>query len=535
MSREIAVADCETDPFKKGRTEINPFIWGFYNGEIYKEFTETSEFIAFVRAQDIILYAHNGGKFDWIFLAPFFDEFSELMIINGRLSKFKIGECEFRDSYNILPIPLSAYKKDEIDYALFEKEERVKRKNKKLISDYLRSDCIYLFQLVTHFINNYGTGLTLAGSAMKVWQKICDETAPRTSQSFYDHIKPFYYGGRVEVFEAGIIKKLFNVVDINSAYPFAMKHLHPYGNKFDILTELPKSESYIERCFITLSCISRGALPYREKSGLEFPIDDIARTYKITGWEYLAAVEVGALESVKIIEIIQFKDSIRFDKYIDRFYQLKNESERDSPDYITAKLFLNSLYGKFGADPSEYMEYMVANPQHIIASECDGYNYSTMLGDWALLQKPLDDEKQRYFNVAVAASITGFVRAYLFKAMRQCKGLIYCDTDSIAASDTGDLELSDTKLGAWKHEATCDWAAVSGKKLYLFHKKQGTYTKGGKFKKASKGARLSNLQLFRLAKDVPQLYEPIAPTFSIKTGIRLTNRRITKNAKIACK
>ncbi len=521
--REIAVADCETDPFKKGRTDIKPFIWGFYDGCIYKEFDDTKKFVEYVSELDIVLYAHNGGKFDWFFILDYLEEFGELMIINGRLAKFKIGNCEFRDSYNILPVPLAAYKKDEIDYAIMERDERDKPKNRREIQKYLRSDCVYLFDLVSHFITNYGNGLTLAGSAMKFWQKHCDQIAPRTSHAFYENFKNFYYGGRVECFRGGVFREEFNVVDINSAYPWAMMHLHPYGRTYDISSKLPKSDAHIQRAFIVLDCISAGAFPFREKDGLEFPDDDIKRRYSVTGWEYLAAVELNALSEVEIIEVTTFSDSINFTDYIEHFYKLKSDSERDSPDYIIAKLFLNSLYGKFGSNPDEYKEYTICEPKHIVASGADGYEYTAMLGDWALLQKPLEEEKQHYFHVAVAASITGFVRAMLFKAIKQCKGVIYCDTDSIAAVNTEKLDLSETKLGGWKVEAQCDWGAVAGKKLYCFH------TKTGKYKKASKGARLSIPQLIKVAKGVPQLYEPIAPTFSLKRGILITNRLITKN------
>jgi hypothetical protein len=521
--RPIAVADCETDPFKKGRVDINPFVWGFYDGVIYKKFDTTRAFVDYVRDLDIVVYAHNGGKFDWFFVLPYLDEFCELMIINGRLAKFKIGNCEFRDSYNILPVPLAAYKKDDIDYAIFEKGEREKPKNKKLIEDYLRTDCIYLFELVSHFVNQYGTGLTLAGSAMKFWQKHFDQTAPRTSKYFYDNFREYYYGGHVECFTAGVFRKDFKVIDINSAYPYAMKFKHPYGKIYEVSSELPKTEAFIQRSFIKLECISKGALPFRSKKGLIFPNDNEKRIYSVTGWEYLAGLETNTLTEIKIIEVTTFSDSIDFGEYIDHFYALKSDSERDSPDYIIAKLFLNSLYGKFGSNPDEYMEYTISRPEHIIASECDGYEFGAMLGDWALLQKPLDEEKQHYFNVAVAASITGFVRAYLFKALHQCKGLIYCDTDSIAATDIGALALSDTILGGWKVEAECDWGAVAGKKLYVFH------TNKGKFKKASKGARLTWREIVKVAKGVPQIYEPIAPSFSLKRGITITNRKITKN------
>ncbi len=227
--RDYFTVDCETDPFKEGRTEINPFIWGMYGHAFYKEFNTTDEFIDYVRTQKIVVYAHNGGKFDWFFVFGYLEGFSELSVINGRVSRFKIGECEFRDSWNILPMPLSAYKKDDFDYSILEKGERDKPRNRKKIQEYLFNDCKYLFELVDGFITQYGQGLTLAGTAMKYWQKNFDQPAPRTSRNFYNYFSPFYYGGRTECFVSGIIEKPFKVIDINSAYPDAMKNKHPYG------------------------------------------------------------------------------------------------------------------------------------------------------------------------------------------------------------------------------------------------------------------------------------------------------------------
>src|SRR4051812_21942910 len=112
--REIWVADAETDPFEHG-ADIQPFIWGAFNGTEYHEFETTAALVDFFRDKKVIVYAHNGGRFDWHFLLPHLDPFTPVMIIAGRLAKFTIGECEFRDSYNILPSPLSAYQKDEID------------------------------------------------------------------------------------------------------------------------------------------------------------------------------------------------------------------------------------------------------------------------------------------------------------------------------------------------------------------------------------------------------------------------------------
>jgi hypothetical protein len=526
MTREIWAADCETDPFRAGRIP-EPFIWGAYNGSTYHEFTDTEAFVDFIAEKECIVYAHNGGKFDWHFILHRLEQFEPLMVISGRLAKFKIGEAEFRDSYNILPMPLSAWEKDEFDYTILEKEVRHDPANWRKIRDYLRNDCRYLYQMVSEYIERYGVNLTQAGTAMKVWQKLCQVKAPLTNAMFYDTIAPFYYGGRVECFETGLIDHAFKVIDINSAYPFAMKHLHPYGDSYNVTNTLPNSRAYIERSFITLSCISKGAFPFRSQTGLVFPNDNVRRTYTITGWEFQAAIDTRSIIDWEIIEVLTFNDSIRFDDYIDHFYDMKSEAKAndDKAGYIFAKLFLNSLYGKFGANPDNYNEYTIVKPRYIEAAEEEGYSFCAEMGPWALCSRPLDETQTRYYNVAVAASITGFVRAYLWRAIRQCKGVMYCDTDSIACKDTGTLELDPTQLGAWDIEANCDSGGIAGKKLYAFHDSDTD-----KWKTACKGVRLSADQILRVASGEEVVHNPENPSFSLKRGIKFISRKITKSA-----
>ena len=100
------------------------------------------------------------------------EEDTEVMLINGRLSKFIIGATEFRDSFNLFNFPLAVYKKDDFDYRLMEEEERNRPENKKKISEYLEKDCVYLYEMVHGFIENYGLHLTQASAAMKIWQKL---------------------------------------------------------------------------------------------------------------------------------------------------------------------------------------------------------------------------------------------------------------------------------------------------------------------------------------------------------------------------
>jgi hypothetical protein len=83
-----------------------------------------------------IIYAHNGGKFDFFFFLKFLAANTSPRIINGRLVQVIFGKQEFRDSYAIVDIPLSKFQKDEIDYAKFQRHCR--EQNKEEIRRYLK-------------------------------------------------------------------------------------------------------------------------------------------------------------------------------------------------------------------------------------------------------------------------------------------------------------------------------------------------------------------------------------------------------------
>jgi len=53
----------------------------------------------------------------------------------------------------------------------------------------------------------------------------------------------------------------------------------------------------------------------------------------------------------KILRGYTFKQDIIFADYVKFLYEMKVHSEKNSPDYIIAKLLLNSLYGRIGMNP----------------------------------------------------------------------------------------------------------------------------------------------------------------------------------------
>lgn len=472
------------------------------------------------------------------------------MVISGRLAKFTIGKAEFRDSFNIMPMPLSAVAKDEIDYGMFEADEREKPENMAQIREYLRSDCVYLHGMLTAFIEEFGLHLTQAGASVKAWERISDVKAPVTSPEFYAELAPYYYGGRVQCFYAGEVHAPFKIVDINSAYPFAMMSNHPSGDSIRTLPFLPATDDEISRTFIMLTSRAMGAFPERAGDGsLCFPEDGAVHTFYVSGWEYLAARDTECLRDATVIAVKSFGECIEFSAYLNHFYSMKTNSKRAGYDeargwhdigqkarYEFSKRFLNSLYGKMGANPEHYEEFTVVKPQYIDAAEQeDGYGFVCGLGNLALVSKPLAEERQRYYNVAIAASITGFVRAYLWRAIATCRAaggkVLYCDTDCLWTTETGSLELDPEKLGAWDVEASCTYGAIAGKKLYAAQtSKKDAETGEFVWKTASKGVRLERDEIVQVAQGKEIRYSPQNPTFSLKRGVRFTPRTIRRSA-----
>jgi DNA polymerase elongation subunit (family B) len=408
------------------------------------------------------------------------------------------------------------------------------------IRRYLRADCVTLWKAVEAFTTTYGRSLTLAGAAMKVWKDMCPEDQPESSKMFYDFNKEFYYGGRVQCFASGIIDKDFYFVDINSAYPFAMLHNHPISTTYTM--EKPEiGDAIIPQSLYHIRARSRGALPWREDSTspLHFFDDAEVRDHCVTGWELAAGMETGTVEVVKIHSRIDFLKEMNFTEYVMLFYNMKKAAKKGSAEYIFAKLFMNSLYGKYAADPSNYCNYGIIPTKFI--TECEkssevklGRNsgpwaMAGLLGPWAVMAgKDMatgenNATHSKYFNVATAASITGFVRAYLWRhicKIRKGGGqMLYCDTDSIAFHYPGAEKALpftfDKELGNWTLEGTFDTGGIAGKKLYAFRDKHIKDETGkAKWKTASKGVRLKEDEIMAIAQGAELTYLNPVPCFS---------------------
>ena len=542
-SKGFWTLDAETDPFSLERNRKNdipkPFVWGalHYPSEEYVEFTDTADVARFFEDKNALVYAHNGGKFDYHYLREFINSDEEILVIGGRLSKFSIGNSEFRDSLNLFQgTKLEQFGgKTKIDYALFEPDRRGDPNVDRDIRQYLRQDCQVLTTALDRYFSTYGKSLTQAGACMKYWEKHFNQTAPRQRMSDFQRYKPFYNGGRVQCFTEGVRSATFQVVDINSAYPFAMTHRHPISTVGLLRHDPPPINQYY-KCLFKLRCTARACFPWRDDEGsLFFPDDEggnrkRVRDYYVTGWEFLQAIALDAVSGVKILECHYFPETVCFKDYIDHFYNLRLRAKEagDVMGSIFAKYFMNSLYGKFGQDVDNHEDYVIASSDSKADWLAKGYSDYKPWGDRRLLRRGKshlaeDDPKRRYYNVVTAASITGFVRAHLYKSLDACSQPIYCDTDSVAARDTSGLQISN-QLGDWKLEMECDQYAIAGKKLYAFRD-----ANTGEYKTACKGVSLTAEEIIRVARGETIKYEPQVPTYSItREQPRYINRDVMK-------
>lgn len=540
-AKQVLTCDCETDPFQHERVP-KPFLWGLYDGKVFAHFDNTSDFVNAVFNRRIILYAHNGGKFDFMYLLKFVTE-TKAQIINGRIVSMMLGACELRDSFAAVPVGMGEIQKEAIE--MWKLEENVRHLHKEEILFRNRTDCIYLYDLMKQYRQNAGTRTTIASNALSFSKKIGIDMG-RTTGHFDEEFRQYYFGGRTQVFQPGTHTDL-SVIDIRSSYPFAMLHDHWTGSERHATTSLDRlSPEQIQRSMITIRCTSHGAFPIKTlgaNGGLNFPhkFDE----FKITGWEYIVAKEFNLIEDERIMSVTYAEKTINFSDYVKYWFDYKQSHPKkiDIINYTIGKIMMNSLYGKASQNPAKYHDYMIV-PGGTDLDRENGWTLYTEYDEHEIHRrealwkyKDMEDRegiewksRNLFFNVATAASITGFARAHLLRAIHTIgiENVIYSDTDSIVCKSSVDLTKLDmtSAIGAWELETEhAPIGHFAGKKLY------GIRTLDGSTKIASKGSKLNFDQIARIVNGETITWENPAPSFKIDGSAKFVKRQIRSTIK----
>lgn len=538
--RKIAVLDLETDPFEYGKVP-QPFVAEWFDGEQSIVIWDPDCVKKLVRRlidhpTPTIIYAHNGGKFDYLYFLEYLE--ADMRIVNGRIIQANIRQHELRDSYAIMPFPLRDFDKDEIDYEKMRPGARDLHREE--ILKYLHKDCTSLYELVTQFIDEFGDGLTIGGSSLrqlKTFHKF-DSGGPQFDEKFRNS---FYFGGRVQVFKAGMVKQPLKIYDVNSMYPYVMKSFrHPVSCGISV-------SPYIERntAFVVAEGRNDGAFPVRTKTGgLDFTVPTGRFCTSIHEWK--AALDTGCFRPTRIVKTYGFARMESFGDFVDHFYDARKHAKliEDKIHTLFYKYVLNSSYGKFAQNPDNYSEWRITqmdtkHSAYLPPPWAPAYIYH---GKYIIWEKPLD--RKHYYNVCTGASITGASRSLLLRGIHGAVDPVYCDTDSIICRGLSSVHLDDNELGAWKCEAVGTVAAIGGKKLYaVYNDGPAPKPKGNskpleelKFdgrayhcvKKAHKGARLTGAEIRRVALgDVIECQNPV-PAFNLDGTHTFTTRRVRR-------
>lgn len=518
--REVAIIDFETDPFRFGRVP-EPFACGVLWRGIYVDFwgpncwQSAADYLLAINVP-LVVYAHNGGKFDFFFMWRVLE--NPIKLINSRIVSARLGIHELRDSWAIMPFALARYKKTEIDYSKFEPE--VRDVHKPEILNYLHDDCCDLMDLCAAFVARFGFNLTIAGTAMKALTAIHPQE--NCNERHDERFRPFYFGGRVECFRSGIVTGDHKVFDVNSMYPAVMSNFdHPIGSRYLELAN-PKlgASNWLEGydgCFYfcEVEGDNLGALPVREKAGLTF--NQSGGTFFTTSHELRTAIELGKFRVSRISRALVPYEVQRFDGFVKHYTDEKKEAKKrgDKIAELFAKYIVNSAYGKFGQDPRRFKDYMICI-RGIHQKPDLPWELEESAPNWTIWAK--ESPTKRFFDVAIAASVTSAARSVLMRGIAGATNPVYCDTDSIICESLSGVTLDEYELGAWKLEARGDRIAVAGKKLYAL------FDGDSPVKWASKGTKLSPIEIMKVATGDQILWQSEAPNFSLTGSTKFVAR-----------
>lgn len=567
----LAVVDFETDPFKFER-KPEPFAAGFYDGEIYLEFwgddaaQQLVDYIA-SRTDPLVIYAHNGGKFDFFYFLDLGAIENPALIIHGRITKAKfLGIHEIRDSYSIMPLPLAKLgnqnnSKKEIDYEKLERHCREKHKVE--ILEYQKADCLTLYDAVFAFRERFGPKLTVGAMAIAELKKF--HPVYRQDKNHDTKFRPYYFGGRVECFQKGEIKappdRKIQFFDVNSMYPYAMKNYdHPLGANYidlgpDIKTKFNPRTGDIKgfggMYFMHCTAWNKGAIPIRDikTGGLNF-YQEYGEFYACSH-EIKVACELGLFKIDKVHSVKIPCDWQSYKEFVDDCINEKIIAKKndDIVGEVFAKLRANSAYGKYASDPENFKDWFIFN-------ECEEDDEIATFEKWIADHPKIVDENGKvidygaelvhdmgqyeiwqasspsedgYFDVAIAASITSAARSILLRAIHNSEYPIYCDTDSLTCFELVNVLIDEFELGAWKFEGSTDCIYVVGKKLYSAILDQLDKKGIPKNKLASKGARLKHADMIRLCKGEIVRWQNDAPNFKFTGETKYVARNIRMN------
>ena len=479
--QDFFVLDLETYSLKATK---NNLWFGCIYSDTQKFYFETEEMfykiIGRLEFNNKIIYAHNGGRFDFLVLFENLLD-GDVVYVGSRFICFKLkyngNEIIFGDSLNVIKKGVKEIG-TMINLPKLELKKIGKIKRDAIPSEkdieYCFRDCEIVYKGLKKVFGDCPPKLTIGSHSLDDFQRNYQKHKLVFNDLIEIQYTKSYYGGRTEAFKLG--KGKYLVYDFNSLYTKKMYDAifpHPsYSYMIDKPTirqaerHLMEKEGMLDCKIYVPENIKYPPLPYIKDGKLCF-----CHGYLKGSWTFIEinyALSLGC----KLLEVYTIVSSSRlltgkefFGDFIDYYYQMRLDHDKDSVENWLGKYKPHNLYGKFGQhnfSSIRYFETMKLCEEFLMGEE-NYYDYT--IHDLKTYSKSRKDcyvekkEKHKLTShsiISFAAYITAAGRITLHQAMTEYNPM-YCDTDSLfipaknkkqplTGSGLGELKLEDYEV-----------------------------------------------------------------------------------------
>ena len=173
---------------------------------------------------------------------------------------------------------------------------------------------------------------------------------------------------------------------------------------------------------------------------------------------------------MKVIFLIKKK---LFPAFIEKLYKIKSSLNSSDPRYMISKLFMNSLYGRFGMNPinDESVIVTAVESEKIVATKKKVTVIPLLSGNVLVNYENKDlsnSSSTQNISVPIAAAITAYSRIVMSYYLNKYRDNIYAmDTDGIKVDcKLSPSEVDDKILGKMKLEYKFKKAIFPASKVY---------------------------------------------------------------------
>lgn len=462
----------------------------------YRTGTDIESYIDFLTERPSVTYFHNLA-FDATFILDYIlkngysyvpsspgpGEFTTLINDMGKfysitLVTYNSVRTEFRDSLKKIPLSVEdtakAYK---LDYRKLEIDYDAKRPVGYWPTDseweYIKHDVLIIALALRTVINSGMKKLTVGADALAdykgmIGRKEFNRIFPVIDAEIDKEIRKAYRGGYTYADErfAGRLLGEGRVYDVNSIYPYVMKERPMPCGRPTFHDGGPRAGDTLYITNITFTArLKQGFIPIIQvKKNLHFNPTEYQRTIDTPITLSCTNVDLDLWLKHYDMDILSLNGTFSFDRignafdcYVDKWGNVKQNSVGGMR--TIAKLFLNSLYGKFATNTDVTGKY-------------------PYLDDGIVKLKTGPTEERLPVYTPVGIFITAYARELTINsAMANYNRFAYADTDSIHLIGTDDpvgIDVHETRLGAWKHENDFTEAVFVRAKQYSERLADGT-------------------------------------------------------------